>query len=114
MNKKRPLTFCDFSLNEKSIVVKNHSLSPNLSRKRLQQIPLSTNCLQVLLGGLLGDGHLSRTKGYKNARYQMRHSIVQQEYFEWKVNHLKEICTEKSVQIQPADGWSSQKKNHIS
>lgn len=86
---------------------------PDLSRKRLQQIPLSKECMQVILGGLLGDGHLSRTKGYKNARFQMRHSICQQDYFDWKIKKLQEICTKKSVQVQQPDGWSSQKKLHF-
>lgn len=42
----------------------------------------------------------------------MRHSIVQQEYFYWKAEQLKEISTAKCCRVQPPDGWSKNEKLH--
>ena len=80
---------------------------PNLSRKEIAQIPLSGKCKSVILGSLLGDGSLKKESGYANLRFKFRHSEVQADYFYWKVDLLKEIATDKSVQKQKADGYSS-------
>lgn len=65
----------------------NKSFTPP-SRKKFNQISLSDTTKQVLLGSLLGDGSLEIAKGYKNARFSERHSIVQQAYLKWKMHHL--------------------------
>lgn len=80
----------------------------NLTSKFITKIPLSDTCKSILLGSILGDGSLKIYKGYKNARFQMRHSIIQKEYFDWKANSLTEISKPKSV--QSADGFSPNKK----
>lgn len=54
---------------------------PNLTRKRLANIPLSETCKSIVLGTILGDGSLKIQKGYKNARLTIKHSIIQQSYF---------------------------------
>ena len=82
----------------------------NLTSKFITKIPLSDICKSILLGSILGDGSLKIHKGYKNARFKMRHSIIQKEYFDWKVNSLTEISTPKSVRIQSADGFSPNNK----
>ena len=61
---------------------------------------LSNKVKEILLGGLLGDGSLKINDRYLNARFSFRHSILQKEYFFWKVNNLKEISGEKNVWYQ--------------
>lgn len=67
---------------------------------------------EIILGSLLGDGYLGISKRYKKPRFEMRHSILQKDYFNWKVSLLKEISSEKSCRIQPPDGWSKLEKVH--
>ena len=71
-------------------------------------VSLSYHCIQVILGGLLGDGSLKLQKGYRNARYQIRHSITQKQYLEWKHKLLKEVALPK-LQEQKPDGFSTNK-----
>ena len=75
----------------------------------LEALPLSETCKQVLFGGLLGDSSLTMQKRYKNARYQFRHGIAQEEYFLWKANILKEVAT-KNLQYTKPDGASKKGK----
>lgn len=82
---------------------------PDLSGKRLSVISLSDQCKQVILGSLLGDGCLTIQKGYKNARMQIRHSIVQEDYIKWKFEMLSEIALKK-LQYQKPDGYSNNQK----
>ena len=84
----------------------NEKEKPNLSRKEIAKIPLSDECKSVILGSLLGDGSLKKEPNYANLRFKFRHSEVQEDYFYWKVDLLKEIATAKSVQKQKADGYS--------
>lgn len=83
---------------------------PVLIRKKLQQLPLSDDCKAIIYGTLLGDGSLLKTKGYKNARLSIRHSVKQAEYFYWKVMKLQEIASPKSVQHQSPCGFSKLNK----
>lgn len=83
---------------------------PNLSKKQLAKISLSQSCKAIILGSLLGDGSLKLYKPYKNARFWIRHSWIQKEYWEWKTSRLIEIQTSKSFQIQKPQGFSKQKK----
>ena len=88
----------------------NNEEKPNLSRKRMANLPLSDKCKSVLLGSLLGDGSLKKESGYANRRFKMRHSETQKDYFEWKCSLLEEIATRKSVQKQEPDGYSKAHK----
>nr|YP_009463604.1 LAGLIDADG DNA endonuclease family protein [Haematococcus lacustris]YP_009463667.1 LAGLIDADG DNA endonuclease family protein [Haematococcus lacustris]ALO21605.1 putative LAGLIDADG homing endonuclease [Haematococcus lacustris]AUW36426.1 LAGLIDADG DNA endonuclease family protein [Haematococcus lacustris]AUW36489.1 LAGLIDADG DNA endonuclease family protein [Haematococcus lacustris] len=83
----------------------------NLSKKRMERIKLSKRIKSVILGTLLGDAALNIQKNFKNARFQMRHGHVQKEYFDWKVQILKSLGTEKAVHFQEPDGY--QKKKHV-
>lgn len=82
----------------------------NLSKKKFSQISLSDSCKAILLGSILGDGSLKIYKPYKNARFWIRHSISQKEYYNWKIKELKEISTKKSNQLQKPSGYSQKKK----
>lgn len=82
----------------------------NLSKKKLAQISLSQSCKAIILGSLLGDGCLKIYKPYKNARFWIRHSWCQKEYWEWKISQLTEIQTFHSHQIQEPNGYSKKKK----
>lgn len=58
---------------------------------------LSNSTVEVILGSLLGDGSISLSKGYANARFAFRHSQKQLEYFNSKVSLLREISSEKNI-----------------
>lgn len=77
----------------------------NLTRKRLSRIKLEKQVKMVLLGTLLGDGSLGIYANFSNARFQMRHSVKQTEWFNWKASVLKDLGTEKSIHLQKADGF---------
>lgn len=85
-------------------------MRPNLSKKQLSQISLSESCKAIILGSLLGDGSLKLYKPYKNARFWIRHSWIQKEYWDWKIARLSEINTKQSNQVQSPTGYSKQKK----
>lgn len=91
--------------------------SPALAGPRrdlvVRLMEISNYCKEIVLGSLLGDGSLIISKNYRRARFEFRHSIVQKEYFFWKVKELNEISREKSFRLQPADGWSKNKKLHF-
>ena len=46
----------------------------------------------VILGCVLGDGHLRKLEGRKNAFLEVNHSAKAKEYVEWKYKILKDIC----------------------
>lgn len=75
--------------------------------------PLSEKTESIILGSLLGDGSLTISDKYRNARFSFRHSHVQKEYFQWKANELKEITADRSQWIQGSDekpdGWGTVK-----
>jgi len=48
---------------------------------------------QVILGSLLGDMCIMRRRPSWNAHLQIKHSIKQKEYVEWKYNALKNIVS---------------------
>ena len=82
------------------------------TRGIMSSLKVSNRCKEIILGSVLGDGSLILSKGYKNARFEFRHSIIQKEYFFWKVDKLKEISGDKCARKQPADGWSKKEKLH--
>lgn len=90
--------------------MRNSLYNVNLKNKILKNIPLSDSSLSIILGSILGDGSLKMHKNYKNARFKFRHSIVQKDYFDWKVSMLKEISSENSVIFQKPDGFSTVQK----
>lgn len=77
----------------------------NLTRKRLSRIKLEKQVKMVLLGTLLGDGSLGIYANYSHARFQMRHSVKQTEWFNWKASVLKDLGTEKGIHLSKADGF---------
>ena len=79
---------------------------------KIEQIALSPQIKQIILGGMLGDGCLNINKGYKNARYSFRHSMVQKEWFYWKADMLKksDLTSRKYIFEQKPNGFSSHPK----
>lgn len=75
---------------------------------------LSDQCKEIILGSLLGDGSLKIHKPYKNARFSFKHSLLQKDYFYWKVNQLKEISGESCVWQQNNDGLGKNKLRYQS
>jgi hypothetical protein len=45
----------------------------------------------VIIGSLLGDGHLRAFSGRRNALLEVNHSYKQKDYVEWKYNILKNV-----------------------
>jgi recombination protein RecA len=64
-----------------------------------QQVRLSDQQWQVILGGLMGDGSLSESaaKDGCSARFRMGHGAEQVEYIDWKVSLLGNIGQRRSV-----------------
>lgn len=83
---------------------------PNITNKFLNRISLSESCKAIILGSVLGDGSLKIYKPYKNARFWIRHSIVQKEYWEWKITQFNELQTVQSKQVQEPNGFSKNRK----
>ena len=46
----------------------------------------------IIIGTLLGDGHLRIVPGRKNALLEINHSFSQKEYVDWKYEALKFVC----------------------
>lgn len=79
-----------------------------MKKEKSDFAPLSKQVKEIILGSLLGDGSLKIHPGYANARFSFRHSTVQSEYFQWKVDLLnKEIASESCVFHQKVDGFST-------
>lgn len=75
-----------------------------------KNVPLLETTKKIVLGSLLGDGSLNVHKGYRNARFSFRHSMVQKDYFLWKVSMLPDISSSKNIFIQENDGGYSKNK----
>jgi recombination protein RecA len=57
---------------------------------------------EVLLGGLMGDGALSRTRSGHGARYRLGHGARQAEYCDWKASLFANIGTSRSTNAKGA------------
>lgn len=61
-------------------------------QKRLaKEIPLSQEAKDIIIGSLLGDGHITKW-GY----FSEKHSPAQLDYLKWKASFFKDITTDKS------------------
>jgi len=61
-------------------------------QKRIaKEVPLSQEAKDVIIGSMLGDGHITKW-GY----YSEKHSPKQLEYLKWKASFFKDITTDKS------------------
>jgi len=77
-NSKKLTNFC---YNNKIKISKNNNLDVSEEQK------------QVIIGSLLGDGNISYSGKYsKNCRLQISHSTKQLEYLKYKYNILKSLC----------------------
>lgn len=85
INRKRKIAASLFAFEKKTLT-------------RLQK--LMAGPLEVVLGTLLGDGSIGIYKGYANARFQMRHAIKQEHWFDWKAAKLAAFASSKAKHIQ--------------
>jgi len=59
---------------------------------------LSEQQLQIVLGGLMGDGHLApNRRGRSGVRFRMGHGAAQVDYLDWKASMLGNIPATRSV-----------------
>jgi len=70
---------------------------------------ISVESLSVILGSLLGDMCIAKHKACLDYFLCMRHSVIQREYFEWKVSKIKPFLG-GSMRVQKPDGFSSNQK----
>jgi hypothetical protein len=63
----------------------------NYQKRLKNEVPLSQEAKDVIIGSLLGDGHITKW-GY----FSEKHSPAQLEYLRWKAGYLKDISTDKS------------------
>jgi recombination protein RecA len=70
----------------------------------LQAVPhyLSDFQWQVLLGGLMGDGALSRTRNGSSARFRWGHGIKQVEYGDWRASLFANLTVSRSTNAKGA------------
>jgi recombination protein RecA len=62
-----------------------------------ETVRLSDQQWQVILGGLMGDGHLApNTRGGRGVRFRMGHGSKQVAYLEWKASLLGNIAQSRS------------------
>lgn len=94
------------------------NVQQHIRRKRLAQLSLSNPVKSIILGSLLGDGCLRTYKGYKNAKFSIRHTDRQKEYLEWKVSILMLGEVSGCISECKPDGFSKNKKwifqSHVS
>lgn len=81
----------------------------DLSRKAVAQLGLDPIVMGVLFGTLFADCSFAINKGYKNARFQSRHSTRQASWFYWKymivlADYFNGIS---SVTFQKSDGFQA-------
>jgi hypothetical protein len=82
--------------------------------EKMNQDSIITNEMkQLLLGTMLGDGCIGLYPKYKNARFSMRHSIVQRHWFFYKAKKLISLTTPKAIHVQKPDGFSKRCKLHF-
>ncbi len=63
-----------------------------------EQARLSDQQWQVVLGGLMGEGHLApNTRGRSGVRFRMGHGAAQTEYVDWKASLFGNIPQSRSV-----------------
>jgi hypothetical protein len=80
----------------------------NLEFGKKEYLLLSCQTKAILFGSLLGNGSLFLRGSSVNAKFEMRHSIVQKDYFMWKRNSLK---NELSFNFTDANDISEQLSN---
>lgn len=78
-----------------------------MTKQARDEVTLSDREQAIILGSLLGDGSLKLYPGYVNARFSVRHSTVQKEYFAWKAQALAGLASENSTFQQLPSGWST-------
>ena len=72
-----------------------HKTQPNMRSKEIEElknkIKLSERQRLIIVGTLLGDGHLETVDKGRTYRLKITHSIKQKEYIEWLYNELKNL-----------------------
>jgi hypothetical protein len=58
---------------------------------------------EILLGSLLGDGHMHPTST-ESARFMERHSLAQEDYLKWKVAHLAPFVSSTYPETKTVNG----------
>lgn len=53
----------------------------------------------ILLGTMLGDGHVSKERGGTNPKIQFSHGLKQREYLIWKASQLKPLFSDKEPSL---------------
>lgn len=59
-------------------------------RKQKALLRMTERQRQILIGMLLGDAHLERQRGARNARLKIEHSVKQSAYVDWKYAEWRE------------------------
>lgn len=74
------------------------SLNLKKNYQEYNNVILSKEQEQIIIGGILGDSHLRRE--YKNTSGEFAHSLKQKEYCIWKREFIKEFCAETKETFQ--------------
>jgi len=68
-------------------------------------VPITHEQEQVILGTVLGDGHISRFPNRRHSNLLVAHSTKDEDYLRWKHEKLESICSKKSVYITNNRGY---------
>ena len=61
--------------------------------------PLSAKQKAIILGNVIGDGHLQLAANEKSARLRFTHTLDQQQYVQWQYKNLTWLCEKVKKEI---------------
>lgn len=62
----------------------------------------------LIIGGTLGDGSVTKRKSMKNSNFYVSHAENQKDYLSFKYNILKDICKMEGVKLRKGGGYNVQ------
>lgn len=84
------------------------------SKREKESILFNDQDYQMLIGSLLGDGSISKTKHQCNSRLTIKHSIKQKEYIKYKQSLMSFACSyTESTRIDNREKWPNIQKGVI-
>ena len=85
-------------------------MNSNEVKSLAESLKLSDNQRRILVGLLLGDGHLETQNRGRTFRLKVEHSISQKEYVDWLYHQFKEwVLTPPQIKLQTIRGIQREK-----
>ena len=85
-------------------------MNSNEIKSLAESLKLNNNQRQILVGLILGDGHLETQNKGKTFRLKVEHALNQKEYVDWLYSQFKEwVLTPPQIKLQTVGGIVRQK-----